>query len=791
MEEKMKKLNLYSALFTIALVLVHVTLIGAQSMEGEYEDKTLSPYFFVKSDDPSLDQLPLKATSAEVHIAGVIADVKVTQVYKNEGKNPLEAIYLFPASSRAAVYAMKMTIGNRTIVAKIEKSDEARAQYEKAKSEGKSASLLEQQRPNVFQMNVANIMPADEIKVELSYTELLIPTDKIYEFVYPTVVGPRYSNQPEESAPASEKWVKSPYLQEGESPTYTFNIKTTISAGMPIREAFCSSHNVHINYPEKNMAVIQLDKNEKNAGNKDFILQYRLAGAKIAEGLLLYQGKEENFFLLMMQPPQRIQDEQIPPREYIFIVDVSGSMNGFPLEISKKLLKDLITNLKSHDKFNLLFFAGGSQVMAESSVPASSENINRAIKMLQSQRGGGGTELLPALKRALAMPKDEASSRTIIIATDGYVSVEKEAFDLIRSNLNEANMFAFGIGTSVNRFLIEGMAHVGMGESFIITKQAKAEIQAKKFRKYILSPVLTQITTDFKDFDVYDVEPPVIPDVLAERPIIIFGKWRNQAQGTITIRGYTGNRKKYNTVLNVSQVSPSASNAALKYLWARHRISILGDYNKLEQNDQRINEITNLGLTYNLLTDYTSFVAIDSEVRNKEGQITTVKQPLPLPQGVSNYAVGSPSSLMKMQGGMGSLQLRSADKELATPQTEETHEFFTTTGTDKKQVRLKIKNCQVNIESLKNRIQQTVQTNLDKIENCLIPGKMTPLLQKEITFDIIITSKGEVKKVFISQKDWIDKKMEDCLIKTINKIKFGELTSREEVKVTLTLQYTS
>jgi Ca-activated chloride channel family protein len=797
MEEKMKKINLNFSFLTFVFVIVYSALLPAQSMEGEYIDKTLSPYFFVKSDDPSVDQLPLKGTSAEVNIAGVIADVKVTQIYKNEGKNPLEAIYLFPASTRAAVYSMRMTIGERTIVAKIEKREEAREQYEKAKAEGKSASLLEQQRPNVFQMNVANIMPGDEIKVELSYTELLIPTDKIYEFVYPTVVGPRYSNQPEATAPPSENWVQNPYLLEGEAPTYTFDIKTTISAGMPIQEISCSSHNVTINYPSKSMAVVKLDPNENFAGNKDFILKYRLAGEKIEEGLLLYQGKEENFFLLMMQPPARIQEQNIPPREYIFIVDVSGSMHGFPLDISKRLLKDLINSLRSHDTFNLLFFAGGSSVMSESSIPATSENINRAIKMLESQRGGGGTELLPALQRALSMPKNEGTSRTIIIATDGYVSVEKEAFDLIRNKLGEANMFAFGIGSSVNRFLIEGMARAGMGESFIVTKQAEAEVQANKFKKYILSPVLTQIKTDFKEFDVYDVEPPAIPDVLAERPIILFGKWHKQPEGTITVSGYTGNQKKYHSTVNVSNVTPLESNAALKYLWARHRISILGDYNKLESDNQRITEITNLGLKYNLLTDYTSFVAIDSEVRNKEGQVTTVKQPLPLPEGVSNLAVGKMKGTVGGRGMFGqTLSVMSKEQPALAPTPAETKDIDEIAVSklegdiDKKKIRLKIKNCEVNIETLKAKIQSIIEKHLDKIESCIKQEKNASLLQKEISFNIFITPEGKVKKLSISKNDFNNKKIEDCMISTIKEIQFGELNGKKDIIVTLTLQYT-
>ncbi len=637
---------------TIVLCSMVLSLLGSSvsdvsAQEAEDADKTLAPYFFVKSDDPSVDALPLKSTSAQVDIAGVIADVKVKQVYKNEGQKPLEAIYIFPGSTRAAVYGMKMTIGERTIVARIEKREEARQQYEQAKQEGKSASLLEQQRPNVFQMNVANIMPGDEIVVELSYTELLVPTDGEYEFVYPTVVGPRYSDQPEATASASEKWVKNPYLHEGEAPPYTFDIAVDLSTGLPIQQAASPSHKVNINYDGKSFATVKLDDSEESGGNRDFILKYQLAGGQIESGLLLYEGKEENFFLMMVQPPKRIKPADIPPREYIFIVDVSGSMNGFPLDISKKLLKDLIGKLKPDEKFNVLLFASSSAVLSKKgSLPATQKNIKKAIRFLDKQRGGGGTQILPALKRALALPRAKGMSRSLVIATDGYVTVEAQTFDLIRNKLGDANMFSFGIGRSVNRFIIEGMARMGMGEPFVITSPEDAPAQAEKFRQYIQSPVLTDVDLDIRGFDAYAIEPPSIPDVLAERPVIVFGKWRGKAKGTLTLNGFTGGRR-YTQSFDVSQVASREENSALRYLWARHRIQILGDYNLLRPDDERVEVITDLGLQYNLLTQYTSFVAIDSEVRNKEGDAATVNQPLPLPDGVSDYAVGQSSKNLR------------------------------------------------------------------------------------------------------------------------------------------------
>ncbi|MFZ2956504.1 MAG: VIT domain-containing protein [Candidatus Ozemobacteraceae bacterium] len=621
---------------------------GSNAVGGEDGDKTLSPYFLVKSDDPTLEQLPLKSSAADVKIAGVIADINVSQVYKNEGKKPIEAIYVFPASSRAAVYGLKMTIADRTIVATIKKKEEARQEYEDAKRHGKSASLLEQERPNVFTMNVANILPGDEIKVEMKYTELLVPSEGVYELVYPTVVGPRYNNPATSSEPKKqENWVANPYLQEGEAPKTTFDIKIALSAGLPIQEALCDTHKVNVAYEGPTFARITLDPSEKYGGNRDFILRYRLAGGKVESGLLLTQGDKENFFLLMVQPPKRVEPKQLPGREYIFIVDISGSMHGFPLDISKNLLKNLIGGLKPTDSFNVMLFAGSAQMLSESgSLPANEENIQKALAVITRQQGGGGTELLPALRKALELTRAPNTSRTMIIVTDGFVSVENDAFDMIRKNLGNANFFSFGIGSSVNRHLMEGIARAGMGEPFIVTKPDQAPAQAEKFRKYIESPVLTGVKADFGTFDVHAVEPPSIPDVLAERPVIVFGKWKGKAEGTIKVSGTSG-EGAYEQKFDVSAIKPMAENAALRYLWARHRIAVLSDFNTLRNDPEIVGEVTKLGLDYNLLTAYTSFVAVDSLARAQQPS-TTVKQPLPLPEGVSNMAIGAPAMSKQM-----------------------------------------------------------------------------------------------------------------------------------------------
>lgn len=635
---KTTKINLVvSTLIVLLLLIMLVFLSISVSAQENPGGKGESPYFFVISTDPVVDQLPLKSTRADVSIAGVIADVTVTQEYKNEGRHPLEAIYTFPASATAAVYGMEMLIGERKIVARIEEKQKAREQYDEAKSEGKRTSLLEQQRPNVFQMNVANIMPGDIIKVTLKYTELLIPERGTYKFVYPTVVGPRYSG--EGSGGSTNAFVNTPYTKKGAAPSYDFDIDLNLSTGMPLQHVASVTHKITTAYPSSSVAQVALAGEEKNGGNRDFVLEYKLAGNSIESGLMLYEHGDENFFLLMVQPPKRIVRDEIPPREYIFIVDVSGSMHGFPINTSKTLLRNLIVNLRPVDRFNVLVFESGSYWLADESLPALEENIGKATAFLDGQHGGGGTNLLSAMNKAMTFPRCEVGlSRSFIVVTDGYVNVEKEVFDIIRTKSDEANTFAFGIGSSVNRYIIDGMAHVGMSEPFVILGPEHADEEAEKFRSYINNPVLTQIKKSFSGLDVYDVEPISVPDVLAERPVVIYGKYRGKAQGSITIEGASG-KKKYKKTFQVNTVKPNPQHAALRYLWARKRIQMLDDYGKLGYGaDQE--EVTKLGLKYNLLTAYTSFIAIEEKIANADKDLTTVKQPLPMPAGVENSAVG-------------------------------------------------------------------------------------------------------------------------------------------------------
>ncbi len=638
----MKKMMVY---FFIHFCIVFYGVSGAAKISFADEGlATLSPYFEiapVEAFDP--DKFFLRNTEVEVHVTGTIAHVTVKQEYRNTGTVPVTGTYVFPASTRAAVHGLTMTIGERIVKAEIKEKKQAKAIYEKARAEGKNASLLEQKRPNVFKMSVANIMPGDTIVLELQYTELLVPTDGTYEFMYPTVVGPRFSDAPVEKA---QGWIKNPYMTQGKNgsasleaaPQPKFSIKTHISAGMPLVEVIPVSHSVDVQWNGQNEAVLILKDVPDNGANRDYVVRYRLMGKAIQTGLSLHRAERENFFLLMLQPPKRVLKETIPAREYIFVLDVSGSMNGFPLNTAKELMQNLIGNLRPTDTFNILTFAGNARLLSPVSLPATRENLNNALTNMHALGAGGGTRLYNALDKALHLPQDKERSRTMLVVTDGYISAEMETFELIEKNLDKANVFTFGIGSSVNRYLIKGLARAGRGEPFVVLEPSQAKGVANKLMQYINNPVLTNIQVQFKGFEAYDVEPLHVPDLFAGRPLLIQGKYRGKAQGTITITGKTG-AGPYKHRIDVKTVGTTAS-PALPYLWARERIARLDDYQRaLGSSDEIRAEVTNLGLTYNLLTRFTSFVAVDHTVRNPEGIAKNVKQPLPLPQGVEKTAL--------------------------------------------------------------------------------------------------------------------------------------------------------
>lgn len=612
---------------------------SVETKEDEAGDRTGSPYFYVEVMDPSTDRLPLKDTKVKVNISGMIADTYVTQTYANEGKNPINANYVFPASTKVTVHGMKMQVGNQIVTARVQEKEEAKETYEAAKSEGKTASLLEEKEANVFSMSVSNVMPGEKISIELHYTELITPQEGTYQFVFPTVVGPRYVGPTLDDSGARDEWTSQPYLQEGKSPRDAYSIEVNLSAAVPVTELKSSSHKINVDWNKNTGAFITLTDSADYAGNRDFILDYCLQGDEIMSGLLLDTNGTENFFLLSVQPPKRVVTDRRPAMDYIFVVDVSGSMYGYPLDTAKELIRSLVSGLSENDTFNVVLFSTDTSLMSPYSLPGTEENVKRAIRLIDGQNGGGGTELTPALEEALAIPGDRERSRSIVVVTDGYIYGEEKIFDLIDDNAKNADFFPFGIGTSVNRNLIEGIAESGQGEAFVVTDEDQAAETAERFLTYISAPVLTDVQVSFDGFEVYDVEPTVLPTLFAQKPIILLGKYKGETAGTVTVTGKTADGP-YTQTLDLADAVVGKENGALPYLWARKRVARLTDYGMNRDDPEAKEEVTNLGLNYSMLTPYTSFVAVLDVVKNPGGKGTDVDQALPLPQQVSRFAVG-------------------------------------------------------------------------------------------------------------------------------------------------------
>ena len=403
-----------------------------------------------------------------------------------------------------------MKVGERVIHAKIRTKEAAKAEYVQARSEGRTASLLEQLDPSVFRMNVANVLPGDHVEVELRYTEMLVPEAGVYEFFFPNTMGQPYGKE-------GEAGVSNRKSSAAEVVDYAFNIHVHVATGMPLMRVDSPSHEVEVNKESANAADVTLsDSAIQKAGAKDFLLHYGLGGKHIQSGILAYPEGDGGYFLLMGQPPGAIPDESIAPREFIFVIDVSGSMIGAPLDLAKQLASDLFSVLRPTDLVNVEVFSGGGRVLSpKGSLHATPDTLKQVRAAISDENAGGGTELVPALETAYALPTTPGYARSVIVITDGEISAGAEAFRTVRKHLGESNLFAFGVGPTVSRPVISLLARAGAGEPFIVDSMKDGAAVAAKLRRYVDRPLLTHIQLDTDTFDVSDLEPEALPDQLA------------------------------------------------------------------------------------------------------------------------------------------------------------------------------------------------------------------------------------------------------------------------------------
>ncbi|MEI7876563.1 MAG: VIT and VWA domain-containing protein, partial [Planctomycetota bacterium] len=839
-------------------------------------------------DGNTLGPCPLQHTDVKVEISGLFARTIVEQTYANPYPRTIEAVYTFPLSNHAAVDRMMMIVRSgeteKTIEGEVKERSIARAMYEDARESGYVASLLEQERPNIFTQSVANIEPGATVKVRIATIELARRKNGVAEYVFPMVVGPRYIPGHAASMPTlPDGWevregvvlrapagvevaVETPFaaarltqlleraipvrapknetidqlLQLGEGVQFSakygngssergvyfparglgelngrffyaplgkdqgagfagdtnqvpdasritpmpvkpsdraghdISVTVTIDSGGPaIRDIVSELHAVTRTRGSDSMETVTLD-DKKTIPNRDFILHWKTADTAIEPAFFTHVVQSSNanadasvqggYFALMLEPPARVVPAEIRPRELIFVLDVSGSMNGFPVEKSKALARKAIASMRAGDTFNFITFAGATSVLWPEPRAANEENRKLAEDFVNGAYGAGGTEMMAAINAALVqdgrsgilpaklldMPADgrtvriavahngflrdvagttldagegrtipvelsiampanpkklaiivdgtwetrdgnrlfsaksakfedaDARTRFVFFLTDGYIGNDQAVVAAVGQNARASRVFSFGIGNSVNRFLLEEMARAGRGTCEIVTLADEADGVIERLTRRIESPVLTDIELDISaNLGIHDLLPAGdhLPDLYDQEPIVLMGRFDHAASGSITVRGRTG-AGAWERTISVVLPETQTEHDVVKTLWARAKVDALLLPKLAAVENQSLDAPTKravirLGESYSIATAYTSFVAIEKSRVVVGGKPMLVAVPVELPDG-TNWAgffgegVRPVDAIIAESRGRSSVELESLAKTAST-----------------------------------------------------------------------------------------------------------------------------
>jgi len=642
------KANKFFAFFVNAIaawLLVTGLAIAAQDEIGQGSLMVISE----PDSESEILNFPLKHTSVEADISGFIARVTVTQEFGNDFDHAIEAIYVFPLPDKAAVDDMTMTIGDRVIKGVIKKRDEAQKIYDQAKAQGRTASLLTQERPNIFTQAVANILPSDEIKITISYVQDMKYDSGEYEFNFPMVVGPRFIPgnptgrsgggwSPDTNQVPDASKITPPVLKPGTRSGHDIDLHVTLDAGVDIRKIHCPSHNIHVEHISESEAYIDLDKAD-SIPNKDFILRYKVTGQLPESALLVHSGENGGFFTLMIQPQADFGLDDITPKEMIFVVDCSGSMRGAPMDKAKEAMRRCIAGMNHNDSFQIIRFSSSASRFANQPLLNTPQNVSKGLKYIDSMAGSGGTMMIEGIKAALDYQHDPNRIRIVLFMTDGYIGNETEILAAIDKKLNGARLFSFGVGSSVNHYLLDRMAEAGRGTVQYVRPDENTDKAVDKFYDRISNPLLTDIRIDWNGLDVHDVYPAVIPDLFSAQPVIVHGRYEESGTAEITISALLNNQP-WTQDLKVVLPDSEPDHDVLATLWARTRIKTLMSCMYRGERPDTVKKITDLALKYRIMSKYTAFVAVTEEVRRDEnGTLETVQIPVEMPEMVSYEGV--------------------------------------------------------------------------------------------------------------------------------------------------------
>jgi len=585
--------------------------------------------------------LPLKHTDVKGQISGYIATVDVTQQFHNPYDEKIEAKYVFPLPQNAAINEFIMIIGDRRIRGIIRERKEAEEIYRQARSQGHVASLLTQERPNIFTQKVANIEPGKSIDVNIKYFNTLAYVDGWYEFVFPMVVGPRF-NPPcstegvgavaRGETDISRQKTEVQYLKPGERSGHDISLAVDIDAGVAIEQVVCASHVVTNSSASRQRKTIKLSSLD-SIPNKDFVLRYKVAGESVKSALVTHRDERGGFFTLMLYPPENLSYLKRAPMEMIFVLDCSGSMSGKPIAKAREAIKRALKKLEPDDTFQVIRFSNNASQLGPKPVPATPANIRKALTYVNSLRGSGGTMMIEGIKAALDFEHDSRRFRLVSFMTDGYIGNETEILAAVHQRLGASRIFSFGVGSSVNRYLLDRMAKLGKGAVAYIGLDDSAAETVDLFYERISHPALADVAIDWGDMQVTDMYPAGIPDLFVGRPVIVTGRFKGMSDTKIHVTGKVGDLIQAIDI-PVNLADSSATHPGIPCVWARKRIEILANRATYDTNSDLPGEIKQVALEYGLMSAYTAFIAVDSSRKTAGDYGTTVAVPVPVPDGV-------------------------------------------------------------------------------------------------------------------------------------------------------------
>jgi len=648
-----------------------------QSQEISLSEITLSEVkggqLLFKTDKPGR-YIPSVLMESEVHfnVSGIINHTTLIQSFHNDSQDWVEGIYVFPLPEQAAVNKMRIQIGERIIEGSVHEKKKAKKIYQQAKASGKKASLVEQERPNMFTNSVANIGPGETVKVEIHYIEQVQCDSGIFSLRFPMTITPRYipgnpqapKNLPAKSPEESEQaltinsdsgwgwgWSHNtdqvpdasritpflnPIAATQANPIHPIKISAEINGGLPLQSVDSAYHNI-VTSRHKNQYSIKLPSGTVPM-NQDFVLSWKPMTGQEPEAALFSETIEgEHYSLLMLLPPQHSTQVKTLPKEMIFIVDTSGSMDGVSIKQARQSLLMALDTLNPGDRFNIIEFNSVTKPFYPSAIEASRQNVSSAKGRVQQLQSGGGTEMYPALETALQQTQSESHIRQVIFITDGAVGNEEALFKLIHKKLGNSRLFTVGIGSAPNSHFMRKAAQFGRGTFTHIGEIQEVQEKMSALFSKLDNPVTRNIEVQWPANTDVEMYPKRVQDLYQGQPIFLAAK-TGSLNGTLEIKGLSADKTWQRTF----KLDKKANQKGVSTFWARQKIADLMDQKTEGRDEAEVREeVIDVALTHQLVSAFTSFVAVEktpSRPAHENLKSKPVANLRPKGQGPQHYA---------------------------------------------------------------------------------------------------------------------------------------------------------